>query len=289
MDPFVIKVLPEQVDELRVAILDSENTHPTRTTSDHEAFRFYFGDGLIIGYTSGKVVANSEGSQGLLKRVAMTLERIDDNRITIGSDEAGKGEWLGPLTIAAVALNEEQSAYLRSVGVMDSKDLSPRMIGELAYEIEEHSLGVESVLVPPKTFEKRLSELHSEGKNLNDLLAWGHSTAIESCYGRITGALRNDLRIVVDEFSEEKTRERLSRKLDLDSIELIQMPKAESITSVAAASIMARDLRDAWIDEASGRLGYELEGMSIEEALNRPELMEFAKISYLHDKKSRES
>ncbi len=286
LDPIVIKVLPAQVDELRVAILDSENTHPTRTTSDYEAFRFYHGDGLIIGYKSGKIVANSVGAGGLLKRIAQTLERTNIDTITIGSDEAGKGEWLGPLTVAAVALNEEQAAYLRSVGVMDSKDLSPRMIGELAYEIEEHSLAIESILIPPNSFENLLDEMHGEGRNLNDLLAWAHAKAIEGAFGKIDTTTHTDIRIVVDEFAEEKTRIRIGEKIDLNTVELIQMHRAESVTAVAAASIMARDRRDDWIDQASVKLGFELVGMSPAEALQREEIEEFAKVSYLRDKQN---
>ncbi|MDF1538539.1 MAG: ribonuclease HIII [Candidatus Thorarchaeota archaeon] len=286
MDPIVIKVPSEQVDELRVALLDSENTHPSRTTSEYEAFRFYCGEGLIIGYKSGKIVANSSGAGGLLKRVAQTLERTDDDTITIGSDETGKGEWLGPLTVAAVALNEEQAAYLRSVGVMDSKDLSPRMIGELAYEIEEHSLAIESILISPSSFDNILSEMHGEGKNLNDLLAWAHAKAIEGVFGKINASKQTDIRIVVDEFAEEKTRLKIGEKIDLETVELIQMHRAESVTAVAAASIMARDRRDDWIDQASAKLGFELVGMTPAEALQRKELEDFAKVSYLRDKQN---
>ncbi len=207
------------------------------------------------------------------------MEQVTDTTITIGSDEAGKGEWLGPLTVAAVGLNEEQAAYLRSIGAMDSKELSPRMIGELAYEIEDNSLAVATVLVSPLTFEQRLGELHEEGKNLNDLLAWGHAKVIKEVYDKIKpdGALR----IVVDEFAAEKTEERIGRVLDLDRIELVQIHRAEVVTAVAAASIMARDLRDAWIDKKSGDLGYELEGMTMSEALERDGVAEFAKVSYL--------
>ena len=50
----------------------------------------------------------------------------------VGSDETGKGEWLGPLTIAAVALSEQQSLYLVTQGVMDSKKLRLETILELA-------------------------------------------------------------------------------------------------------------------------------------------------------------
>ncbi|MFW9953949.1 MAG: hypothetical protein ACFFD3_05280 [Candidatus Thorarchaeota archaeon] len=279
MDPFVIQVLPEQIDELRVALLDSDNTHASRVTSKYEAFRFYYSDGLIIGYTSGKVVANTKSAAGLLQRAAKTLERIESDIITIGSDEAGKGEWLGPLTIAAVALTEEQAAHLRSMGVMDSKELSSGTIGELAHEIESHSVAIHTVLIPPKTFEERLKTMHSEGKNLNDLLAWGHSTVIESVFKKVKKT--SDIRIVIDEFDRAKMKDRLGQKLNLKDIELIQKHRAESITAVAAASIMARDLRDDWIDKASLRLGFELEGMSIKEALKRKEIAEFAKLSFL--------
>ena len=279
MDPFVIKVPVEQLDELRVAILDDDNTHPVRTTNKYEAFRFHFAGGNIIGYTSGKVVANNPETIGILKRAAQSLEQVTDTTITLGSDETGKGEWLGPLTVAAVGLNEEQAAYLRSIGVMDSKDISPRMIGELAYEIEDNSLAVATLLVSPMTFEQRLRELHEEGKNLNDLLVWGHVKVLEGAHDKIKSD--GDLRIIVDEFAAEKTEECIGRVFDLDRVELVQMHRAEVMTAVAAASIMARDLRDDWIDKKSGDLGYELEGMTISEALERDELAEFAKISYL--------
>ncbi|MCK5150694.1 MAG: hypothetical protein KAQ65_02585, partial [Candidatus Thorarchaeota archaeon] len=83
------------------------------------------------------------------------------------------------------------------------------------------------------------------------------------------------------EFAAEKTEERIGKVFDLDRVELVQMHRAEDMTAVAAASIMARDLRDDWIDKKSGDLGYELEGMTISEALERDELTEFAKVSYL--------
>ncbi|MHA1908619.1 MAG: hypothetical protein ACW98Y_15060 [Candidatus Thorarchaeota archaeon] len=279
MEPFVIKVPVEQLDELRVALLDDDHTHPVRTTNQYEVFRFHFAGGTIIGYTSGKVVANNPETVGILTRAAQSLEQTSDTTLTLGSDEAGKGEWLGPLTVAAVGLDEEQAAYLRSVGVMDSKELTPRMIGELAYEIEENSLAIATVIVSPATFEQRLRELHEEGKNLNDLLAWGHAKVIKEAYDQIRP--ENDFRIVVDEFAAEKTEERIGRLIDLDQIELIQMHRAESVTAVAAASIMARDLREDWIDKKSGELGYELVGMTTTQAKERDELAEFAKVSYL--------
>lgn len=271
----------EQLDELRVALLDDDHTHPVRTTNEYELFRFHFAGGIIIGYTSGKVVANNPETAGLLTRAAQSLEKSQDLTLTIGSDEAGKGEWLGPLTVAAVSLDEDQAAYLRSVGVMDSKELSPRMIGELAYEIEENSHAIATVLISPVTFEQRLKELRAEGKNLNDLLAWAHAKVINDSYNQLSS--KDKIRIVVDEFDAEKVEQRIGRLLDLNKVELVQMPRAESVTSVAAASIMARDLREDWLDKKSSELGFELEGITKEEALQRNTIAEFVKTSYLKD------
>lgn len=44
----------------------------------------------------------------------------------IGMDESGKGDWFGPLVVAAVYVDEQTSAALCKVGVRDSKTLPPR-------------------------------------------------------------------------------------------------------------------------------------------------------------------
>ncbi len=282
MDPYVVKISPEHLDELRVLLMDHENTHQRRLSNQYEAFRFYYAGGLIVGYSSGKVVANSPETAKLLRDSVQQIMSGGSTAITIGSDEAGKGEWLGPLVVAAVGIDAEQEAYLRSVGVMDSKQLSPYKIGELAFEIEEHSLASQSITIPPKTFERRLAEMRAEGKNLNHLLAWAHAEAI----GNVFEDLRvkaQPIRIVIDEFDRKKMNERLERRIDVTQAEVVQMHNAEKECAVAAASIIARDTREAWLDKASLKLGVELIGMSINEALTRSDLDEFAKVSYLRE------
>ncbi len=44
----------------------------------------------------------------------------------IGSDEAGKGDFFGPLVVAAVAVDEQTLEILRAIGVKDSKTLIKR-------------------------------------------------------------------------------------------------------------------------------------------------------------------
>ena len=238
---------------------------------------------MIIAYTSGKVVINLIESANLVKAIILGMDSdSDDFDLIIGSDEAGKGEWLGPLIVSAVALTSEQSKILRSQGVIDSKELALVRIGELAYDIEENAEFIKTVVISPIKFNKRFTELHEEGKNLNDLLAWAHAKAISETYNHLNLAT-NDLRvkIVVDEFAKEKLENCLEDLVDLETIELIQRPHAEDEISVAAASIMARDAREDWIDKASFRLKIELGSLNRKDAAQRSDRHLFSKLEYL--------
>ena len=43
----------------------------------------------------------------------------------VGLDEAGRGSWIGPLVVGAVAVGEDQVGELAALGAADSKSLSP--------------------------------------------------------------------------------------------------------------------------------------------------------------------
>ena len=279
----VIKVDGSELDELRNLLLKSPATAEKRTTSKYESFRIGYSGGSIIGYKSGKVVITSEPAVQLVREVLQKMGIKDaDYDLVIGSDEAGKGEWLGPMVVAAVALTPTQSSDLRAEGVMDSKDLSLDRIGELAHVIVKLGTALKMVILAPDAFNALLKEFHDEGKNLNDLLAWAHAKAISQVASELdlrNGASR--VQIVVDEFAHSKTEERLARVINLDSIELIQRPHAEDEIAVAASSIVARNAREDWIDETSARLEMNLRTLSMKEAANRDDCNLYAKTSYL--------
>ena len=93
----------------------------------------------------------------------------------IGTDESGKGDYFGPLTVAGVFLPEGQEDVLREFGVKDSKRISDGRVRELADIIMQgyvHSV----VAIGPE----RYNELYDKLRNLNRLLAWAHSRAIEN-------------------------------------------------------------------------------------------------------------
>jgi len=278
--PAVIKVKTTDLKEIENHILKSEHASSINSKGEYEIFRILFAGEAIVAYTSGKIVSSGPRAEAAVQSAILSLSpELSQVNMTIGSDEAGKGEWLGPMVIAAVALTPKQSRMLQSLGVMDSKEIPLERLTELAKEIESNCTGKNVLLISPKTFNERFEELKEEGKTLNDLMAWGHSKVISEVYNSITSD--TPIRVVVDEFARAKTESRLSRVIPLNEIELIQRPRAEDEIAVAAASILARDSREIWIDRYSEKEGIDLRDLSIFEAFNREDKETFSKIQYL--------
>jgi ribonuclease HIII len=124
------------------------------------------------------------------------------------------------------------------------------------------------------------AKIKDERRTLNDLLAWGHSKAI----GELMRSVRKDderVRVVIDEFDRIRTEQRLQSVLKMHDVEVIQYPKAEENMAVAAASIIARDLREDYIDISSRKLGIDLRKLTADEAFADANAIEYAKLSYL--------
>ena len=147
----------------------------------------------------------------------------------IGSDEAGKGDYFGPLVIAGVLVDNTIAESLEQLGVKDSKKLSDNSVRELAAKINKTCLYSLVTIGPAK-----YNELYNEIGNLNRLLAWGHSRTIENILNRESCdyALADqfgDKKFITDALMEKGKR-----------IEVKQEIRAESDMGVAAASILAR-------------------------------------------------
>jgi len=154
----------------------------------------------------------------------------------IGTDEAGKGDYFGPLVSAGVFVKDENEAKtLASIGVKDSKELSDNQNIELAEKIKEICKYHFSVIeISPRTYNNLYSQFKHESKNLNTLLAWAHAKVIEELLSRVECN-----KAVIDQFANEKF---LLNKLQEKGkrIEIIQIHKAEENIAVAAASNLAR-------------------------------------------------
>jgi ribonuclease HIII len=159
----------------------------------------------------------------------VTRRRSEKSVERIGIDESGKGDYFGPLVIAAVFVDATTQNELALMQVRDSKNISDGRILEMAPDIKTicpHSV----IAIGPQKY----NELYTKIKNLNRLLAWGHAKALENLLERVTCE-----RAISDQFGDERlilnALQEKGRKIVLE-----QRTKAESDLAVAAASILAR-------------------------------------------------
>lgn len=147
----------------------------------------------------------------------------------IGVDESGKGDYFGPLVIAACFVAPWHEAVLE--GVMDSKKLTDKKALALAETIKAncpHSV----IAVGPE----RYNEMHAKMRNLNRILEWGHAKAIENVLG--CEGVETDLAIS-DQFANPAGLKRVLALKGI-AIKLESRVRAESDLAVAAASVLAR-------------------------------------------------
>ncbi len=147
----------------------------------------------------------------------------------LGIDESGKGDFFGPLVIAGVLADDAGVERMRGRGVRDSKKISDGKIAELSAWITENFVHT-VVLIGPEKY----NQLYGRIKNLNRLLAWGHSRVIENV------AEDNEVELAVSDKFGRSDRIESALMEKGRTIELIQKVRGESIIQVAAASIVAR-------------------------------------------------
>jgi ribonuclease HIII len=165
----------------------------------------------------------------------------------IGTDEAGKGDYFGPLVVAAVYVNDATASELSDAGVRDSKRVSDRRSAELAARIRS-LCPTRVVAIGPE----RYNALYAEMRNLNRLLAWAHARAIENLLADV-----DCQRVISDQFADERVLQRALMAKGR-AIHLVQRPRAEEDVAVAAASLVARAEFLARLRQLSTDVGVEL-------------------------------
>ncbi len=145
----------------------------------------------------------------------------------IGVDESGKGDFFGPLVIAACYVGPEHVAELE--GVKDSKLITDATALKLAGRIKATCPHTVVAIGPTK-----YNELYARIKNLNRLLAWGHARAIENVLEVQPCEL-----VISDQFADPSGLKRALLEKGRQ-VNLVSRVRAESDLAVAAASILAR-------------------------------------------------
>jgi ribonuclease HIII len=168
-----------------------------------------------------------------------------------GSDEAGKGDYLGPLVAAAVCLDAGAAERLTRAGLADSKILTHETITRLAAMVREESRGMHSlVTVMPEEYNRRMDSLRLLGRNSLDMLAEAHGLAIRNLLAM--GASPES--VVIDMFCSGS---RLQGHLP-PGLEPVLRTHAESDPPVAAAAVLARSEYMSRLSELEARFGIRL-------------------------------
>jgi len=171
-----------------------------------------------------------------------------DGTPRLGIDEAGKGDYFGPLVVAGVRVTHAASARkLQEIGVRDSKEIKAsgiRRISERIFEAVGRN-NVHVISLPPLEYETRRVAAGNVNRLLGELAA------------TIMGKLMDEVEaVVVDEFARS-ARSYLEPFVP-DGVQLEVRTRAEDDAAVAAASIVARARQLEEIDRLSEQVGFRL-------------------------------
>ena len=159
-----------------------------------------------------------------------------------GVDEAGKGPVVGPLVVAAVAVNNAKD--IANLGIKDSKQLTKSKRKELANLImKKFNFAVEVI-------EPRIVDEYRRRNKLNEL----NREAFERLISKLDPNVAYvDAADVNENRFGSQIKASLTNKKDTD---VISMHKADAkIEVVAAASIIAKETRENEIEKLKDKIG----------------------------------
>jgi ribonuclease HIII len=144
----------------------------------------------------------------------------------IGGDESGKGDFFGPLVVAAFHLDAKTAESLKGAGIADSKKLGAAAIQRIAGLLDKTGCG-EVVRLMPRDY----NPIYEKFGNLNLLLADLHGQCVRKLLKRKKAPV-----VLIDEFARDGS----ALAAAIPGIKVITRTKGEADLAVAAASILAR-------------------------------------------------
>jgi ribonuclease HIII len=239
------------------------------TEAPHAYWKAKKNSATLVAYNSGKFVVQGKGTQEFIEfilepeitgilpdlhQAAAGSDKVQDDSLPLphaGIDESGKGDFFGPLVIAAVFVDQSMEHALLKAGVKDSKVIkNEKKIIEIASKIRNIVKGKFAVVaIGPEAYNR----LYDNIKNLNKLLAWGHARVLENLLQKAP-----ECNVALsDKFGNASLIENALLE-NGKKITLHQKTKGESDIAVAAASIIARDEFVRRLKQLAEPLGFEL-------------------------------
>jgi len=204
-------------------------------------------------YTSGKVLLQGEGAEKYASFFGYQVveENRGQNFPLIGTDEVGNGSYFGGLAVVASFVTPNQHAFLRKLGVGDSKTLADQKIRQIAPILKE-KIQHQALLLSPSKY----NEVIGDRYNAVSVKVALHNQAI---YLLLQKGVQPE-KIVIDAFTSAKNYDKyLAQEANRFSNPISLEEKAEGkYLAVAVSSIIARDLFLENLENLGRELGYQL-------------------------------
>ncbi len=173
--------------------------------------------------------------------------------LILGIDDAGRGPVIGPMILAGCLIDKKYEKYLKSIGVKDSKDVTPKRREFLENKIKEKAEKYHIEIISADEIDHK----NSEGLKLNELEAEHFAAIINKI-----NINKEPIKIVVDCPSPNiaKWSDYLKTKINnLSNLEISCEHKADkNHVAVAAASILAKCVREKEIKKLKKEFGEEI-------------------------------
>ena len=209
---------------------------------------------IVTFYKSGKLLIQGKESDKIYSLIKEEFVK-ENKRPWMGTDEAGKGDYFGPLVVAGVIIDPNKKDLFK-LGIKDSKRLSSARIAGLAELIKKEFI-YEIVILEPKKY----NTIYNTENNLNKILSRLHIDVINKLILQ-----KSVNKVVVDKFSRTSGIHEYFK----DKVEIDEVIKGEKDLACAAASILARDAFNKYMDKMSAKYKFEFPkgaGKKVKEAL----------------------
>ncbi|AYG01378.1 ribonuclease HIII [Lactococcus allomyrinae] len=229
----VLKLNKKELEQLYIKF----NQYKTSSKNPYITFFAKVKKTSISVYTSGKVVFQGAEAEKLASVFGYSMQEVPENQTNIiGTDEVGNGSYFGGLFVVASYVNSENLAFLKKLGVADSKKLTDEKIIEIAPILMDKVLHIPLVVEPSK-----YNEVIESGYNAVSIKVALHNQAIFLLEQKLK---KSPAAIIIDAFTTEanyKKYVKSEKNQVLTKVTLLT--KAEDqFLAVAVSSIIARFL-----------------------------------------------
>lgn len=286
MSNVVHKLTKQQIDQLM-----SKISFDTTNVSQGMKAKTKYKNTSISVYNSNKVMFQGKDAESIASQLLPNVvpakkntakssnsqQAIQYNRYNcIGSDEAGSGDYFGPLTVCAAYVSKKNVQILKALGVDDSKRLTDAKIIELAEQLVTfipHSLLTMN--------NDKYNEKQQVGWSQVKMKAVLHNEAIKNVTQKIDTEELDY--IVIDQFAEAGVYKRYAlSELPFNSKTKFETKGESKSIAIAAASIISRYAFVKHMDNLSRSVKMEIpKGASNKVDLTAVKLIERRGIAYL--------